>query len=64
MLGNRGSLEVEDLLKVILVLVIVWIIISIVGQLIDGLAALLGPLQPLLGLVVLALIVLWLLDRI
>lgn len=57
----RGALEAEDLLKIILVLVIVWIVVEIVDQVVT---TLLGPFRPLLGLLILALIVLWLLDRI
>ena len=63
MLGNRAGIEVEDLLKIILLLVVVWIALEIVGMIIGTIGWLLGPLQPLLGLVILALIVLWLLDR-
>ena len=63
MLGNRAGIEVEDLLKIILLLVVVWIALEIVVMIIGTIGWLLGPLQPLLGLVILALIVLWLLDR-
>ena len=63
MLDNRAGIEVEDLLKIVLVLVVVWIVLEIVGTIIGTIGWLLGPLQPILGLVVVALIVLWLLDR-
>ncbi|ADE03536.1 MULTISPECIES: DUF7554 family protein [Haloferax] len=61
---NRGRIDVEDLLKIILLLVLVWLVLEIIGEVLGLFGALLGPLQPLLGLVVAALIVLWLLDRI
>ena len=61
---TRGKLDVEDLLRLVLVLVVVWLVLEIVGGVLGILAGLLGPLRPLLGVVVVALIVLWLFDRI
>ncbi|KAB1192858.1 hypothetical protein GJR96_05125 [Haloferax sp. MBLA0076] len=61
---NRGALEVDDLLKLVLVLVLIWLVLEIIGEILGLFTALLGPFRPLLGLVVAALIVLWLLDRI
>lgn len=61
---TRGELDVEDLLRLVLVLVVVWLALEIVGGVLGILADLLGPLRPLLGVVVVALIVLWLLDHI
>lgn len=61
---TRGEIDVEDLLKLILVLVVIWLVLEIVGGVLGVLGHLLGPLRPLVGVVVLALIVLWLLDRI
>jgi len=61
---DRGAVAAETLLKLVLVLVAVWLALEIVGEFLGILAWLLGPLQPLVGLVVIALIVLWLLDRI
>ncbi|MGM0590982.1 MAG: DUF7554 family protein [Halobacteriota archaeon] len=63
MSGTRAGIDVDTLLKVVLVLVVVWLILEIVGEILGFFAALLGPLRPLLGLVVVALIVLWLMDR-
>ncbi|SFR32596.1 DUF7554 family protein [Halogeometricum limi] len=62
--NTRGKLDVEDLLRLVLVLVVVWLALEIVGGVLGILADLLGPLRPLLGIAVVALIVLWLLDRI
>jgi len=61
---DRAELEAEDLLKVVLVLVVVWLILEILGEVLELALGLLGPLRPLLGVVILALIVLWLADRI
>jgi hypothetical protein len=53
--------DADDLLKVILVLVVIWIGLEIIGEILD---ILLGPLSSVIGLVVVVLIVLFLLDRI
>ncbi|CCQ33662.1 hypothetical protein HLRTI_001157 [Halorhabdus tiamatea SARL4B] len=58
------NLDVEDLLKLVLVLVLVWIVIEVISEVLGLFASLLGPFRPLLGLVIVVLIVLWLLDRI
>lgn len=54
-------MEAEDLLKIVLVLVLVWIVIQIVGELLD---LFFGPLSSIIGLIILVIIVLFLLDRI
>jgi hypothetical protein len=61
---DRGKIDVEDLLKIVLVLVVVWLVLEVIGGILGILGELLGPLRPLLGLLVIALIVLWLFDRI
>jgi hypothetical protein len=58
---DRAELEVESLLKIVLVLVVIWLILEIAGEVLEFTLGLLGPL---LGVVVLLLIVLWLVDRI
>ncbi|MFB6121737.1 MAG: hypothetical protein ABEJ68_11560 [Halobacteriaceae archaeon] len=60
----RADVDAESLLKIILVLVAIWLVFEIVGEVLHTLGWLLGPFRPLIGLVVLLLIVLWLLDRI
>jgi hypothetical protein len=57
---DRAAIEVETLLKVILVLVVVWLALEIVGGFIRFV---LGPLPDLIGVAIVILIVLWLLDR-
>lgn len=61
---ERGELAVEDLLKIVLVLVGIWLVLEIAGEVLELTLGLLGPLRPLLGVLVLILIVLWLVDRI
>lgn len=61
-MNERAAIDVEDLLKVVLVLVVVWLALEIVGEIVGVFTALLGPLRPLLGVLVVVLIVLWFLD--
>lgn len=61
---DRAAVDVDDLLKVILVLVVIMLVLEILESLVSIAVGLLGPLRWVLGLVVLALIVLWFLDRI
>lgn len=59
-MDRRGALEAEDLLKLVLLLVVVWIALEILGEIIG----LLGLIPNVLGIVIIVLVVLWLLDRI
>jgi hypothetical protein len=62
MIGDgRGGLEVEDLLKLVLVLVIVYIAVDLLFEIIGFVF---GPLSNLVGLVIIVLIVAWFLDYI
>jgi len=56
-MDTRADLDVQTLLKLVLVFVLVWVALEV-------LELVLGPLTPLFGLVIVVLIVLWLLDRI
>lgn len=60
---DRAAVEIDDLLKVILVLVVILLVVEIAESLVSITVGLLGPFRWVLGLVVLALVVLWLLDR-
>jgi hypothetical protein len=60
----RAAVDVEDLLKLVLVLVVIWLALSVVEAAFDIFFGLFSFLPQLLGLLVVALIVLWLLDRI
>lgn len=61
---DRGKLDADSLIKIILVLVVVWILIRIADEFIDAVGTLVGPFDNLLGLLIVLVIVLWLLDRI
>jgi len=60
----RGDIDVDTLLKVVLVLAIVWLALEILEAFVQTLAFVLEPLPKLLGLVLIVLVVLYLLDRI
>lgn len=60
---DRAAIDVETLLKVVLVLVVIWIVLEILGEILDIALGLFGFLRPILGLVILVIIILWLLDR-
>ncbi|WP_436925550.1 DUF7554 family protein [Halosimplex amylolyticum] len=60
-MDTRADLDVETLLKIVLVLVVVWIAIEILDA---ALSIVFGPLKSVFGLIIVVLIVLWLLDRI
>ena len=57
------TMDADDILKIVLVLVVVWLLVEIVAEVVGIFAWLLGPFQPFLGLLIVVLIVLWLLDR-
>lgn len=61
---NRADLDVERLLKIILVLVVVWLVLQIVLETIGFLLSPFGPLSNLIGLLIVLLIVLYFLDAI
>ncbi|GAB7094512.1 hypothetical protein JCM30237_16650 [Halolamina litorea] len=56
-------MEAEDLLKLILVLVVAWLVIGLLGEVLELFTGLLGLLPDLLGVVIVVLVILWLLDR-
>ena len=62
----RGKLEVETLLKIVLVLIIVWLVIEVVNQTLGLVGTLFGliPFSSIIGLIIAAVIILWLLDYI
>ena len=59
--SDRGELDVEDLLKVVLVLVIVYIAGDLLCEIIGFVF---GPLSNVIGLLIIVLIVAWFLDYI
>lgn len=60
----RADIEVESLLKIILVLVVVWIGLRVLDAFFGLLGSLFGLVTNFFGLIIIALIVLWLLDYI
>jgi hypothetical protein len=52
--------DIDTLLQLLLVLVVVWVGLAVAEEILGLLGWLLGPLQPLIGLAVVALAVLWL----
>ncbi|MFC5368361.1 hypothetical protein ACFPJ5_15635 [Salinirubrum litoreum] len=67
-MGSRAEIEAEDLLKIVLVLVVIWLALEVLGAAVGLVGATLdvifGPLSSLIALVVVALIVLWFFDKI
>lgn len=61
MLDNRAALEVEDLLKIVLLLVIVLLALEVVEAIFSFAVGILGPL---LALAIAVLILLWLFDKV
>lgn len=60
----RADIDVDTLLKIVLVLAVVWLALEIVGEILGVFSALFAPFSSLLGLTLIVLIVLYLLDRI
>jgi hypothetical protein len=61
---DRAAIEVETLLKIVIALVILWLALEVLDAVFGLLLGVFWFLQPLLGLVLLVLLILWLLDRI
>jgi len=60
----RGDVDVEDLLRVVLVLAVVWLVLEILQGIIGVLGGILRLAPPVVGTILVVLLVLWLLDRI
>lgn len=56
----RAKLDADDLLKIVLILVIVWILVEIVTTVVEFI---LGPFTAVIGLLIVVLIVLWFFDK-
>lgn len=59
MTGARAALDTDDLLRIVLVLVVIWLVIEIVTEF---LGFLFGPLSSAIGLLLFVVLVLWYLD--
>lgn len=60
----RGEIEVETLLKIVLVLAVLWLTLEVLELFVETLQFILQPLPKLIGVVLIVLVVLSLLDRI
>lgn len=56
----RAKLDADDLLKIVLGLVIVWILVEIVTTVVEFF---LGPFTAVIGLAIVVLIALWFFDK-
>ena len=61
---NRAEIDTDDLLKVVLLLVVVWLLLEIVGAVLDIAFWLLDAIPTLIGVALVVLIALRLTDRI
>jgi hypothetical protein len=64
MLPDRAALDVEDLLKLILVLVVIYIAVNILFEFVEFIVAPFGALSNVIGLIIVVLIIAWFLDYI
>ncbi|KDS90429.1 hypothetical protein FK85_14725 [Halorubrum saccharovorum] len=62
--ADRADVDVDDLLKLILVLAVVWLLVEIFGAVLDLTFALLDAIPTLIAVVIVVLIALRLTDRI
>lgn len=60
---NRATVDVDDLLKIVLGLVIVWLVLEVLGALLSITGMMFRMLPQLLGIVIVVLIVLYLTDN-
>ncbi|MFA9517946.1 hypothetical protein ACERIT_12130 [Halopenitus sp. H-Gu1] len=60
---TRASIDVEDLLKIVLGLVIVWLVLEILSLLLNITFAVFRALPMVIGIVLIVVIVLWLTDN-
>jgi hypothetical protein len=60
---GRADVDVDGLLKLVLVLVVLWLGLELLESVLDVAFGLFAFLRPALGLLVLVLILLYLLDR-
>ena len=62
--ADRADVDVDDLLKLILGLAVVWLLVEILGAVLDITFAILDAISPLIVAVIVVLIALRLTDRI
>lgn len=59
MSADRAALDTDDLLKIVLVLVVVWLAIEVLSEFLQ---LVFGPLSSIVGLILLAVLLLWYFD--
>ncbi|MFB6360364.1 MAG: hypothetical protein ABEH59_03485 [Halobacteriales archaeon] len=59
MSADRAALDTDDLLKIVLVLVIVWLAIEVLSEFLQ---LVFGPLSSVVGLILLVVLLLWYFD--
>jgi hypothetical protein len=59
MTADRAALNTDDLMKIVLVLVIVWLAIEVLSEFLQ---LVFGPLSSVVGLLLLVVLLLWYLD--
>lgn len=57
--ADRAALDTDDLLKIVLVLVIVWLAIEVLSEFLQ---LVFGPLSSIVGLLLLVVLLLWYFD--
>lgn len=60
---DRATVDVDDLLKIVLGLVIVWLVLEVIGAILEITGMMFRILPQLLGIAVVVLIVLYLTDN-
>lgn len=61
---NRAAIDTDTLVRIALILVVLWLILEVLDSVLGLLGRVFWFLQPLLGIVLLVILILWLLDRI
>jgi len=61
---NRAALDVESLLRIVLLLVIVWLVLRVLGEVLHIFFGIFRFVPDLIAVAIVVVIVLWLYDRI
>lgn len=64
MLDRLKHIEVEDLLKIVLILVIIWLALEVIGFFVRITLGTFRFVQPLIGVILVVLLLLWLVKRV
>lgn len=61
---DRADISTDGLIKILLILVVIWLALEVFTEILGLLLApFFGSLQPIIGLIVLVILVLWLLGK-